>query len=415
MICHSVANHGEFPHGVRLNKLYVTDGTDSLPATEDEILLYGDDSHKAKKKPTEAVKEPRSVTAPVRVESYAEIAKKTARKSRAEAAKKAVDKGIDIDDETQEMIELGRRMKAKLIAEEIMRGGASRREGSGASKGELEGPEFCPPVLVPETSSKKRVPKISVATVSVPSSRRTTAIKTSKKEAIPTTVAAHDLEVEPDSEKEGDDNDTQSLRLSGAGGVHIGLSFDVVDISVPPSTGCSVQNSTADVAATVQMKAALSEVATKPGVILPVVTQAAAVIVNKAQTALSALREAIDCAASTRKLDEDDLALVRSVVSPTSSVVASVPDVPSTSSVASASSAIPSTREEPTRTLAELAAAFYATAAGGKEPPKKPKRVLVGSTSSVAVPVASASGTPTTGAPKNLKVKVAECESGSEA
>jgi len=55
MICHSVANHGEFPHGVRLNKLYVADGTDLLPATEDEILLYGDDSHKAKKKPTLAV------------------------------------------------------------------------------------------------------------------------------------------------------------------------------------------------------------------------------------------------------------------------------------------------------------------------------------------------------------------------
>jgi len=162
------------------------------------------------------------------------------------------------------------------------------------------------------------------------------------------------------------------------------------------------------------MKVALSDVATKHGVPLPVVTQAAAVIVTKAQTALSALREAMDYAASTRKLDEDNLALVRSVVSPTSSVVASVQNVPSTSSEASASSAIQGTREAPTRTLAELAAAFYATVAGEKEPPKKPKRMLVVSTPSVTVPITSASVTPTTGASGNLKVKAAECESGSE-
>jgi len=141
----SVANHGEFPHGVRLNKPYAADGSDLLPATEDEILLYGDDSHKAKKKPTEAAEDPRPVKAPVRVESYAEVAKKTVRKPRAEAAKKAIDKGIDIDDETREMIELGRRTKAKQIAEEIMRAGASRRECSVASKGELEEPDLTLP------------------------------------------------------------------------------------------------------------------------------------------------------------------------------------------------------------------------------------------------------------------------------
>jgi len=311
-------------------------------------------------------------------------------------------------------MELGRRTKAKQIAEEFRRAGASRREGNGASKGDVEEPEFSPPVLVPEMAIKKRVPKMGVATVSVPPARRTIAIKTSKKEEFPTTVAAHDLHIEPDSEKEGDDNDAQSLRSLEAGGVHIGLPFDVIDIPVPPSTGCRVQISAADVAATVQMKAALSDVATKHGVPLPVVTQAAAVIVNKAQTALSALREAIDYAAANRKLDEDNLDLIRSVVSRTSSVVASVQDIPSTSSVAAASSAIPSTREAPARTLAELAAAFYATAAGGKEPPKKPKRMFVASTSSVAVPVASASVTPTTGAPKILKAKAAECDFGSE-
>jgi len=270
------------------------------------------------------------------------------------------------------MIELGRRTKAKQIAKEIRRAGASRQGGSVASEGKSEEPDLSPPLLVPEAAIKKRVPKMGVATVSVPPSRRITAIVTSKKEVIPTTVAAHDLDVEPDSEKEGDDNDAQSLRSLGAGGVHIGLPFDVVDIPVPPPTGCRVQISAADVAATVQMKAALSDVATKHGVPLPVVIQAAAVIVNKAQTALSALREAINYAAATRKLDEDNLKLIRSIVSPTSSIVASVQDVPSTISVASASSAIPSTRGAPARTLAELAAAFYATAAGGKEPPKKP-------------------------------------------
>jgi len=263
------------------------------------------------------------------------VAKKTGRKPRAETAKKAGDKGMDVDEEMREMIELGRRTKAKQIAEEIMRAGASRREGSGASKGEIEESDFSPPVLVPESAFKKRVPKMGVATVSVPTSRRTTTVKTANKEVIPTTVTAHDLDVEPDSEKEGDDNDAQSLRSLGAGGVHIGLPFDVVDIPVPLSTGCSVQISAADVAATVQMKAALSDVATKHGVPLPVVTQAAAVIVTKAQTALSALREAMDYAASTRKLDKDNLALVRSVVSPPSSVDASIQDVPSTGSVAS--------------------------------------------------------------------------------
>jgi len=41
-----------------LNKPYVADGSDLLPAAEDEVLLYGDDSHKAKKKPTEAAGAP---------------------------------------------------------------------------------------------------------------------------------------------------------------------------------------------------------------------------------------------------------------------------------------------------------------------------------------------------------------------
>jgi len=257
------------------------------------------------------------VRAPVRVESYAEVAKKTVRKSKAEAAKKAIDKVGDVDDETREMIELGRRTKPMQIAEEIMRAGASLRDAqtprrgasdciASTSRAEVEDLDFSPPLLVPEAAIAKRGPKKSVATVSVPPSRHTAAIKTSKKEVIPKTVAAHDLDVESDSEKEGDDNDAQSLRSLGAGGVHIGLPFDVIDIPVPLPTRFSLQISAADVAATVKMKAALSEVTAKHGVSLPVLTQAATVIVNKAQTALSALREAIDYAASTRKLDEDN-------------------------------------------------------------------------------------------------------------
>jgi len=413
MICHSVANHGEFPHGVRLNKLYLSDGTDLRPATEDEILSYGDDSHKAKKKPAEAVDDPRPATAPHRVESYAEVAKKIVRKPRGEATKKASDKGIEVDEEMREMIELGRRTKAKQIAEEIMRAGAARR-GSGASKEDGDDPEFSPPVLIPEVAVKRRVPRMGVATKSVPPARRVTEIKTSKKGEIPTTVAAHDLDLEPDSEKEGDDNDAQSLRSLGASGVHIGLPSDVTDIPVPPPADCSVQISAADVAATVQMKVALADVASKHGVPLPIVNQAAVVIVTKAQTALSALREAMDYAAATRKLDEDNAALVLSVVSPPSGVVASGQEgVPSTSGQASISGAIQGTRGVPTRTLAELAAAFYATAAGGKEPPKKPKRMAVASTSSVVVPTASASATLTIGAPKISKGKTIEGESGS--
>jgi len=100
-------------------------------------------------------------------------------------------------------------------------------------------------------------------------------------------------------------------------------------------------------------------------------------------------------------------------VSPPSGVVASAQEVfPSTSVQASTSGAIQGTRVAPTRTLAELAAAFYATAAGGKEPPKKPKRMAVESTSSVAVSVASASATPSIGAPKSLKAKTAEGDLG---
>jgi len=86
--------------------------------------------------------------------------------------------------------------------------------------------------------------------------------------------------------------------------------------------------------------------------------------------------------------------------------------VPSTSGQASTSGAIQGTRGVSTRTLAELAAAFYATAAGGKEPPKKPKRMAVASTSNVAVLVASASATPIISTPKNLKVEMAESDTG---
>jgi len=54
LIRHSVSKHQLYPHGAPFNQFYPADGTDLKEAEPDEILRYGDGTHRRKKETTDA-------------------------------------------------------------------------------------------------------------------------------------------------------------------------------------------------------------------------------------------------------------------------------------------------------------------------------------------------------------------------